>query len=137
MSVSRRKHFSHYFKLAIGFKNPSTIPIETSPIFYSSIHSFGNARSFYSLKYRKNLIHFDVAKVKEESRFDGKFVLTTNTELSSEEVAITYKNLLQVEYAFRYLKDTLETRSIYHRRPENTKGHVFCELPPKICTTYS
>ena len=34
--------------------------------------------------------------------------------------------LLQVECAFRYLKDTLETRPIYHHTAENTKGHVFC-----------
>lgn len=74
----------------------------------------------------KNAVKLDAAKIKEESRFDGKFVLTTNTELSSEEVAVTYKNLLQVECAFRYLKDTLETRPIYHHTPENTKGHVFC-----------
>lgn len=78
------------------------------------------------LRIAKSAVRLDTAKVKEESRFDGKFVLTTNTELSSEEVAVTYKNLLQVEYAFRYLKDTLETRPIYHRTPENTKGHVFC-----------
>lgn len=78
------------------------------------------------LRITKSAVKLDVAKVKEESRFDGKFVLTTNTELSSEEVAVTYKNLLQVECAFRYLKDTLETRPIYHHTAENTKGHVFC-----------
>jgi len=66
-----------------------------------------------------------VDKVQEEARFDGKFVLTTNTELNSEEVAVTYKNLLQVECAFRNLKDILETRPVYHQTAENTKGHVF------------
>jgi len=78
------------------------------------------------LKIAKGAVKLNMAKIKEESRFDGKFVLTTNTELSAEEVAITYKNLLQVECAFRNLKDILETRPIYHQTEENTKGHVFC-----------
>lgn len=78
------------------------------------------------LKIAKGAVKLNMAKIKEESRFDGKFVLTTNTELSAEEVAITYKNLLQVECAFRNLKDILETRPIYHQTAENTKGHVFC-----------
>ena len=58
MFLSRKENLPHYFKLVIGFKNFYTIPIETSPIFYSSIHSFANARSLYSLNYRKNIIHF-------------------------------------------------------------------------------
>jgi len=78
------------------------------------------------LKIAKGAVKLNLAKIKEESRFDGKFVLTTNTKLSAEEVAITYKNLLQVECAFRNLKDILETRPIYHQTAENTKGHVFC-----------
>lgn len=78
------------------------------------------------LKIRKASITLDLDKIEEEARFDGKFVLTTNTELSSEEVAVTYKNLLQVECAFRSLKDILATRPVYHQTPENTKGHVFC-----------
>lgn len=78
------------------------------------------------LKVRKDSIMLDMKKIEGEARFDGKFVLTTNTELSSGEVAVTYKNLLQVELAFRSLKDILSTRPVYHQTAENTKGHVFC-----------
>lgn len=78
------------------------------------------------LKIKKGSLSLDMEKIEQEARFDGKFVLTTNTELSSEEVAVTYKNLLQVECAFRSLKDILSTRPVYHQTPENTKGHVFC-----------
>lgn len=78
------------------------------------------------LKIKKGSITLNLAKIEEETRFDGKFVLTTNTGLNSEEVAVTYKNLLQVECAFRSLKDILSTRPIYHQTAENTKGHVFC-----------
>jgi len=55
--LSRKENLPHYFKLVIGFKNFYTIPIEKCPIFYSSIYSFANARSLYSLNYRKNIIH--------------------------------------------------------------------------------
>jgi hypothetical protein len=78
------------------------------------------------LKVRKDSLTLDMQKIEGEARFDGKFVLTTNTELSSEEVAVTYKNLLQVELAFRNLKDVLSTRPVYHQTADNTKGHVFC-----------
>ena len=57
----------------------------------------------------------DAEKVAEESRFDGKWVLRTNTELTPGEVALRYKDLLQVESLFRNLKSLLETRPIYHR----------------------
>jgi hypothetical protein len=36
-------------------------------------------------------------KVEEEARFDGKWVLRTNTNLSAEKVALKYKELWQVE----------------------------------------
>jgi len=80
------------------------------------------------LKIEKDALKLNLSKIKEDVRFDGKFVLTTNTELAAEEVAVTYKNLLQVECAFRHLKDILETRPIYHQTAENTKGHVFCSF---------
>jgi len=78
------------------------------------------------LKIEKDSLKLNLPRIKEEARFDGKFVLTTNTELSAEEVAVTYKNLLQVECAFRHLKDILETRPVYRQTADNTKGHVFC-----------
>ncbi len=77
------------------------------------------------LKIKKGSLRLDPEKIEKEARFDGKFVPTTNTELSSEEVAVTYKNLLLVECVFRTLKDILSTRPVYHQTSENTKGHVF------------
>jgi hypothetical protein len=44
------------------------------------------------LKVTKNSMGIDMAKVEEASRFDGKWVLTTNTtDLSAEKVALKYK----------------------------------------------
>ena len=48
-------------------------------------------------------------KLKEEARYDGKFVLFTNTSLPTEEVATSYKSLWQIEYAFKNLKTVGQT----------------------------
>ena len=76
----------------------------------------------------KHSARIDTDKVKSESRFDGKWVLTTNTNLSAEKVALKYKELWQVERVFRDVKSMLETRPVYHQRDENIIGHVFCSF---------
>lgn len=67
-------------------------------------------------------------KIKEEARFDGKWVLRTNTGLRAEQVALKYKELWQVEQAFRDMKSVLDTRPIFHQRDETIRGHVFCSF---------
>jgi transposase len=67
-------------------------------------------------------------KIKEESRYDGKWVLTTNTDLTSREVALQYKQLWMVEQIFRTMKSILSTRPIYHKCDETIRGHVFCSF---------
>jgi hypothetical protein len=70
----------------------------------------------------------DEAKVKQDARFDGKWVLQTDTELLAEEVALRYKDLLLVEDAFRTMKTILQTRPIYHQCDDTIRGHVFCSF---------
>jgi hypothetical protein len=74
--------------------------------------------------------HFriDESKVAEDARYDGKWVLRTNTELDSAEVALQYKQLSMVEQWFRSCKTLLQTRPIYHRCDETIRGHVFCSF---------
>jgi transposase len=67
----------------------------------------------------------DATKIEEEEKYDGIFVIETNTSLSAEEVAIRYKDLLLVEQAFRCLKSTLDVRPVYHQTSENIQGHIF------------
>jgi len=80
------------------------------------------------LKIDKDSACVDMDKVKYESRFDGKWVLTTNMDLSAEKVALKYKELWQVERVFRDVKTMLHTRPVYHQRDENIRGHVFCSF---------
>jgi Transposase DDE domain len=74
--------------------------------------------------------HFqiDEAKIAEEARYDGKWVLRTNTDLDSAEVALQYKQLWMVEHWFRSCKTLLQTRPIYHKCDETIRGHVFCSF---------
>ncbi|UCE51862.1 MAG: IS1634 family transposase [Desulfobacterales bacterium] len=80
------------------------------------------------LKIEKGSASIDEDKVKYESRFDGKWVLTTNTALSAEQVAVKYKELWQVEKVFRDIKCLLETRPIFHQHDRTIRGHVFCSF---------
>lgn len=71
----------------------------------------------------------DEAKVKHDARFDGKWVLQTDMlDLSSEEVALKYKQLWMVEDMFRTAKTLLETRPVFHHGDDTIRGHVFCSF---------
>jgi len=70
----------------------------------------------------------DEEKIKEEARYDGKWVLTTNMDLPAPEVALKYKQLWMVEDVFRSMKSLLDTRPIYHKCDETIRGHVFCSF---------
>jgi transposase len=70
----------------------------------------------------------DEDKVREEARYDGKWVLTTNTDLPAREVALKYKQLWMVEAVFRSMKSLLDTRPIFHKCDETIRGHVFCSF---------
>lgn len=70
----------------------------------------------------------DEAKVKSESKYDGIWVLETNTDMETEVVAQAYKQLWMVEDMFRSMKSILETRPIYHKCDDTIRGHVFCSF---------
>jgi Transposase DDE domain len=67
----------------------------------------------------------DRAKLKAEAKLDGKFLLSTSDpDLSAEDIALGYKNLLEAERAFRDLKTTLELRPVWHRLEHRIRAHV-------------
>jgi transposase len=80
------------------------------------------------VKTQKGHFEIDQAKAKAEERYDGKWVLATNTDLSARDLALKYKQLLMVEDIFRSMKSLLETRPIYHKCDETIRGHVFCSF---------
>ena len=63
-------------------------------------------------------------KLKQAAVFDGLYILQTNTDLPTEEVATAYRDLWQIERAFRNLKSTLDLRPVYHWKERRISGHI-------------
>jgi len=80
------------------------------------------------LSMNKESVYINEQKVEQEKRFDGKWVLKTNTAFTAEQIALKYKELWQVEHVFRDMKSVLDTRPIFHQRDETIRGHVFCSF---------
>jgi hypothetical protein len=81
------------------------------------------------LKTRSNVVEIDEEKVRGDERFDGKFVLRTNTNLPAVDVAEAYKQLTWIERLWRELKDVMEVRPIYHHLvKDNVRGHIFASF---------
>ena len=74
--------------------------------------------------------HFavDEDRIKGEERFDGVWVLRTNTDYDTAAVALAYKGLWMVEDTIRTAKSILDTRPIFHKCDETIRGHVFCSF---------
>jgi hypothetical protein len=71
------------------------------------------------------LLRVDRAAVRAEERLDGKFLLrTSDPTLSAEDIALGYKQLLEVERGWRDMKSTLELRPVYHRLEARIRAHV-------------
>lgn len=80
------------------------------------------ARRF--LRITGGTVELDERRVKEDARYDGKWVLRTNTDLPPQEVAEQYKNLWRIERAFRTLKSPLEIHPLYHWMERRVRAHV-------------
>jgi transposase len=63
--------------------------------------------------------------VRDAAKYDGKYLIRTSDDtLSLEDIVLGYKQLLDVEDAFRTLKSTLHLRPMYHRLEERIRSHV-------------
>ncbi|MEV4418289.1 hypothetical protein [Catellatospora sp. NPDC049609] len=71
------------------------------------------------------LLRVDQAAVKAEARLDGKYLLRcSDPSLSPEDIAVGYKQLLEVERGWRDLKQIIDLRPIFHRREDRIRAHV-------------
>ncbi len=86
------------------------------------------AHKTYSRFLRQNKngqLKIDRGKVKSAERLDGKYLLRTSDDtLSPEDIALGYKQLVDIEDAFRTLKQTLEIRPVHHRLEDRIRSHV-------------
>jgi transposase len=74
---------------------------------------------------KTGLLRVDRAAIAREAHLDGKFLLrTSDPTLSAEDVALGYKQLLEVERGWRDMKHSLELRPVYHRLEQRIRAHV-------------
>jgi hypothetical protein len=71
------------------------------------------------------LLRIDKKAVDTEANLDGKFLLrTSDPKLSAEDIALGYKQLLEVERGWRDMKSVIDMRPVYHRIEERIRAHV-------------
>jgi hypothetical protein len=74
---------------------------------------------------KAGLLRIDRAAVKAEAHLDGKFLLrTSDPTLTVEDIALGYKQLLEIERAWRDMKTTLDLRPVHHRKEDRIRAHV-------------
>nr|WP_199800786.1 IS1634 family transposase [Streptomyces marianii] len=70
-------------------------------------------------------LRIDTAKIKTEENLDGKYLLRcSDPDLSAEDIALGYKQLLEVERGWRDMKQIIDLRPVYHRLEERIRAHV-------------
>jgi Transposase DDE domain len=71
------------------------------------------------------LLRVDKAKIKSEANLDGKYLLRcSDPHLPAADIALGYKQLLEVERGWRDMKQILDLRPVYHRLEERIRAHV-------------
>jgi hypothetical protein len=71
------------------------------------------------------LLRIGKAKIRAEANLDGKYLLRcSDPHLSAEDIALGYKQLLEVEHGWRDMKQILDLRPVYHRREDRIRAHV-------------
>jgi transposase len=68
----------------------------------------------------------DKAKLRQVRRREGRYLLRSNlTATDPAQLWEYYLHLVEIEAAFKTLKDELAVRPIYHQRPERIEAHIF------------
>jgi hypothetical protein len=74
---------------------------------------------------RKGRLAVDQAKARAEAKLDGKWLLScTDDAVPAADLAVLYKQLIEVERSWRDLKHVLDLRPIYHRKQDRIRAHV-------------
>lgn len=70
-------------------------------------------------------LRIDAAKIKAEANLDGKYLLrASDPTMTAEDIAVGYKQLLEVERGWRDMKSIIDLRPVYHRLEERIRAHV-------------
>jgi len=75
--------------------------------------------------FNRRLQKISLKAVREREGHYGLWVIHSNGhDLSAEDLALAYKQLVRVEEAWRTMK-SIEIRPVFHRTPERIRAHVF------------
>ena len=71
------------------------------------------------------LLRVDRTKARTEENLDGKYLLRcADPLLPAEDIALGYRQLLEVERGWRDMQSILDVRPVYHRLEERIRAHV-------------
>jgi len=94
-----------------------------------------NLKRYYEIIKINNedfVIDFKAEKYQQAKQLAGKYIVCTSIkkkQMTKEEVRQQYKNLQNVEHAFRDFKsDNIQIHPVYHRNEAQTRGHVLLSM---------
>ena len=88
--------------------------LRTTPALWRLVRRLGDGR-----------FRVDKAAIANEAKLDGKWLLRTSDDtLTPTDLALAYKQLLEVERGWRDLKGSLGLRPVFHHREDRIRAHV-------------
>ena len=71
------------------------------------------------------LLRIDQTRIKAEENLDGKYLLrTSDPKMTAEDIALGYKQLLEVERGWRDMKQVIDLRPVFHRKEQRIRAHI-------------
>ena len=71
------------------------------------------------------LLRIDAGRARAEENLDGKYLLrTSDPKMTAEDIALGYRQLLEVERGWRDMKQVIDLRPVYHRKENRIRAHV-------------
>ena len=83
---------------------------------------------YYAWELKEGLLRITEhpVRIAQEKKYEGKYLLQTDqAEITATEAVHQYKQLAEVERAFRTIKDPLSLRPINHRAQHRVRAHIF------------
>jgi transposase len=100
---------------------------------YNKATAYGAAKYVNNLEFDKEtgeilegkqLPYFDYDKLAEDEKYDGYYaIVTSELQMSDQEIIDTYRGLWEIEETFKITKSTLETRPVYVSREDRINAH--------------
>lgn len=91
-----------------------TFPLRTTPALWRLVRRLADGR-----------FRINYTAIHREAKLDGKRLLRTSDDtLTPTDLAVAYKQLLEVERGWRDMKGSLGLRPVFHHREDRIRSHV-------------